>query len=73
MDARNKIKYMTQVVPNGEPRKYFFDHIPQGLQEDTLSRMNAGTTLLVTRLDRNVDPNEFRKICAILPGKAKAV
>lgn len=42
-------------------------------QDDTLSnvRIAANQSLVVSRLDRNIDINEFKKLCTILPGKAK--
>ena len=59
----------------GEPRKYYFDHIEVTKQDEALTtvRMNATQSLMISRMDRHVDPLEFKKLLPYLPGKPKTL
>lgn len=56
-----------------ERRSHFFDHVEPAKQRETLEAAIAAAPfgLLVSRMDRNVDPVELKKVCSLMPGKPK--
>eukprot|EP00347_Sterkiella_histriomuscorum_P018016 403347107 len=61
-----------KIVPLEDQRTYFFDHVEPAQQRELMDHLNPkiDNTLLISRLERELDMKEFTKLCSNI-GKPK--